>query len=104
MRTAVPLHRNLRIRQWFPGGLRDREGGDERDERGPEDVESRRDGVAGTLQQVGEDQGRGPSEDGDRHAIAQREGAVTNSGGEELGEGGGSRSPKNPINKPKIMC
>src|SRR4028118_937975 len=74
--------------QGLPGGLGERQGGDDADEAGGDDVEGGRDGVAGGRQEGGKDEGGRPAEDGDRHAVAQRERAVADARGEDLAHGG----------------
>jgi hypothetical protein len=70
-----PLYRcgDSRLMQGLPGGLGERQGGDDTGKGGCDEVEGGRDRVARGRQEGGEDQGRRPAEDGDRYAVAQGE-------------------------------
>jgi hypothetical protein len=65
--------RNSHLTQRLPGGLGERQSGDDAGKGGGDEVEGGRDRVARGRQEGGEDQGCRPAEDGDRDAVAQRE-------------------------------
>jgi hypothetical protein len=65
--------RNSHLTQGLPGGLGERQSGDDAGKGGGDEVEGGRDRVARGRQEGGEDQGGRPAEDGDREAVAQRE-------------------------------
>ena len=65
--------RNSHLAQRLPGGLGERQSGDNTGKGGGDEVESGRDRVSRGRQEGGEDQGCRPAEDGDRDAVAQRE-------------------------------
>src|SRR3712207_8083794 len=65
--------RNSHLTQGLPGGLGERQSGNDAGKGGGDEVEGGRDRVARGRQESGEDQGCRPAEDGDRDAVAQRE-------------------------------
>ena len=72
---GAPLFRGrkLHLTQRLPGGFGEHQSGDDAGKGGGNEVEGGRDRVARGRQEGGEDQGRRPTEDGDRDAVAQRE-------------------------------
>src|ERR687893_420412 len=82
--APVSRGRYSRLMQGLPGGLGERQGGDDAGKGGGDEVEGGRDRIARGRQKGGEDQRCRPAEDGDRDAVAQRERAVADVGGENL--------------------